>query len=180
MKNTGIVRKIDNLGRVVIPAEIRKVMFIREGDPLKIYTGELGEVMFKKYSPLGELRHFAGMYAETLHQTSGFAVIVCDRDMVIAAAGAPKKELLERRVSDALKGHMERRGVFADTGDGSKSLMPVDGMEYRVVTVATVIVSGDVYGCVALLSNGDAAHVTETEIKLVSTAAGFLAKTMEE
>ena len=103
MKATGIVRRIDDLGRVVIPKEIRRTLRIREGDPLEIFTSNDGEVIFKKYSPIGELSSFAAQYADILHKTSGKAVIVCDRDHVVAAAGVPKKELLERRVSPALE-----------------------------------------------------------------------------
>ena len=87
MKATGIVRRIDDLGRVVIPKEIRRTMRIREGDPLEIYTDRDGEVIFKKYSPIGELNTFAAQYAETLHKTCELDVIICDRDAVIAAAG---------------------------------------------------------------------------------------------
>ena len=95
MKATGIVRRIDDLGRVVIPKEIRRTMRIREGDPLEIYTDREGEVIFKKYSPIGELVDFAGQYAESLYKTCGFPVAVCDRDSVIAVAGIPKKEYLD-------------------------------------------------------------------------------------
>ena len=103
MKATGIVRRIDDLGRVVIPKEIRRTMRIREGDPLEIYTDNDGEVIFKKYSPIGDLSGFAGIYAEVLHKTGGSPVVVCDRDHVVAVSGIPKKELLERRVSPSLE-----------------------------------------------------------------------------
>ena len=92
MKATGIVRRIDDLGRVVIPKEIRRTMRIREGDPLEIFTDREGEVIFKKYSPIGELADFASQYAETLHKTCGMSVVICDRDTVIAGSGIPKIE----------------------------------------------------------------------------------------
>ena len=107
MKATGIVRRIDDLGRVVIPKEIRRTMRIREGDPLEIYTDNDGEVIFKKYSPIGEMASFAGQYAEVLNKTAGLPVVVCDRDHVISVAGVPKKELLERRVSPMLEEMMQ-------------------------------------------------------------------------
>lgn len=91
MKATGIVRRIDDLGRVVIPKEIRRTLRIREGDPLEIFTSNEGEVIFKKYSPIGELSAFAGEYAEILHKTSAKPVIVCDRDHVVSVSGVPKK-----------------------------------------------------------------------------------------
>ena len=109
MKATGIVRRIDDLGRVVIPKEIRRTLRIREGDPLEIYTATDGEVIFKKYSPVGELSAFASQYAEVLSRVSGLPVIICDKDHVIAASGVSKRELLERRVSPVLENYMESR-----------------------------------------------------------------------
>ena len=100
MKATGIVRRIDDLGRVVIPKEIRRTMRIREGDPLEIYTDREGEVIFKKYSPIGELTNFASQYAETLHKVCLMDVIICDRDVVIACSGVPKREYLEKSLSE--------------------------------------------------------------------------------
>ena len=102
MKATGIVRRIDDLGRVVIPKEIRRTMRIREGDPLEIFTDRDGEVIFKKYSPIGELGEFAAQYAETLYKTSGFPVCITDKDSIIAIAGAPRKELYDNPVSSAV------------------------------------------------------------------------------
>ena len=102
MKATGIVRRIDDLGRVVIPKEIRRTMRIREGDPLEIFTDRDGEVIFKKYSPIGELGEFAVQYAETLSKTSGHSVCITDKESVIAVSGASKKEILEKRISSSL------------------------------------------------------------------------------
>ena len=95
MKATGIVRRIDDLGRVVIPKEIRRTMRIREGDPLEIYTDTDGQVIFKKYSPMGELSEFAAQICDALHKTTGGIAAVCDRDAVIAVAGGGKRELLD-------------------------------------------------------------------------------------
>ena len=100
MKATGIVRRIDDLGRVVIPKEIRRTMRIREGDPLEIYTDREGEVIFKKYSPIGELATFASEYADTLQKTSGMPILICDRDEVIACAGVSKRDFLEKTLYD--------------------------------------------------------------------------------
>ena len=113
MKATGIVRRIDDLGRVVIPKEIRRTMRIREGDPLEIFTERDGEVIFKKYSPIGELGEFAAGYAETLAKTSGIAVVITDKDSVIAVSGAPKKELVEKRISEDVEKMLEKKMVFA-------------------------------------------------------------------
>ena len=103
MKATGIVRRIDDLGRVVIPKEIRRTMRIREGDPLEIFTDNDGEVVFKKYSPVGEMSPFAAQYADVMSRACGLTVLICDRDHVVAAAGGAKKDFLERRISGQLE-----------------------------------------------------------------------------
>ncbi|MDL2232607.1 stage V sporulation protein T [Ruminococcaceae bacterium OttesenSCG-928-L11] len=180
MKATGIVRRIDDLGRVVIPKEIRRTMRIREGDPLEIYTDNDGEVIFKKYSPLGELSNFSSQYAEVLYRTGGHPVVVCDRDHVIAVAGVPKKELLERRVSSALEDSMEQRKPFAYTANEPGKVQPVEGDDRFAIAGAPIIASGDVCGSIMFVgeNNGDCAG--EIEIKLINTAAAFLGKQMEE
>ena len=102
MKATGIVRRIDDLGRVVVPKEIRRVLRIREGDPLEIYTGNTGEVILKKYSPINELSQFAGEYAETVSKILGGTIIVSDTDQVIAASGSGRKEYADKRIDPEL------------------------------------------------------------------------------
>ena len=180
MKATGIVRRIDDLGRVVIPKEIRRTMRIREGDPLEIYTDNNGEVIFKKYSPLGELGVFAAQYAEVLHKTGNFPVVVCDRDHVIAVAGIPKKELLERRVSTALEDHMEQRKPFAHTSSEPFRLQPVEGVDRYAIAGAPIITAGDVCGSIMLLAEEPTAVAGDVEVRLIATAAAFLGKQMEE
>ena len=119
MKATGIVRRIDDLGRVVIPKEIRRTLRIREGDPLEIYTEKDGEVIFKKYSPMGELSSYAAEICESLYKSTGGTVAVCDRDSMIAVSGGGKKELLEKPVSKALEEIMENRRA-GRVGGGSR------------------------------------------------------------
>lgn len=178
MKATGIVRRIDDLGRVVIPKEIRRTLRIREGDPLEIFTSNDGEVIFKKYSPIGELSAFAAQYADILHKTSGKAVIVCDRDHVVAAAGVPKKELLERRVSPALEQLCDQRKSYS-LSPQEHPLYPVEGIERTALIAFPIISAGDVFGSVVLLGeNSD--QPSEAEEKLLCAAAGFLGKQMEE
>ena len=104
MKATGIVRRIDDLGRVVIPKEIRRTLRIREGDPLEIYTEKDGEVIFKKYSPMGDLGEFAGQICEAIGKNTGYIAAVCDRDAIIAVHGVQKRELLDKRCSQELDG----------------------------------------------------------------------------
>ena len=180
MKATGIVRRIDDLGRVVIPKEIRRTMRIREGDPLEIYTDNDGEVIFKKYSPIGELSSFATQYADVLYKTVGMPVVVCDRDHVIAVSGIPKKELLERRVSPQLEEIMEQRRTFAMLGKDQKRMQPVEGVERFALVCSPIIASGDVAGSVMYLCGDNVTSAGDVEIKLVTAAAAFLGKQMEE
>lgn len=180
MKATGIVRRIDDLGRVVIPKEIRRTMRIREGDPLEIFTNNDGEVIFKKYSPLGELGEFAGMYAEVLGKVLSAPVLICDRDHVIAAAGLPKKEVLERRVSPALEDIMESRQPYAAEASGNHPLQPVEGYDRPAVYVAPILASGDVCGAVILAHGEEKSSMEDSDRKLITAAALFLGRQMEE
>lgn len=180
MKATGIVRRIDDLGRVVIPKEIRRTMRIREGDPLEIYTDNDGEVIFKKYSPLGELGAFSCAYAEILYKTNGRPVLVCDRDHVIAVAGLPKKELMDRRVSSALEDVMEQRKSFAVESANQTPIPPIEGIDRHAVVGAPIIAAGDVCGSIMFLTEEGTPAVGEVDVKLIATAAAFLGKQMEE
>ncbi len=177
MKATGIVRRIDDLGRVVIPKEIRRTMRIREGDPLEIYTDAGGEVIFKKYSPVGELSAFATQYAEALVKGTELSVIICDRDHCVAAAGISKKEILERRITPALDEIIESRrtAVF----DGENPVYAVEGVDRRICVAVPIISAGDVGGAVVLLENEVSRKASESDIKLAGVAAGFLANQME-
>ena len=178
MKATGIVRRIDDLGRVVIPKEIRRTMRIREGDPLEIFTDRDGEVIFKKYSPMGELSEFANEYADVLTRTSGYAVCVTDKDSVIAVAGAPKKELLEKRVSKEIEEVMDSRSVFIHNGTQKYEIIDGDG-KYTVGVAAPIITEGDTIGSVVMLTESDTVSMGDVEQKLAVAAAGFLGKHME-
>ena len=128
MKATGIVRRIDDLGRVVIPKEIRRTMRIREGDPLEIFVSNEGEVIFKKYSPISELGSIAAQYCEVLYRTAGYPVLITDRDHVVAVSGISRREVLERRVSHGLEDQIENRRSFS-AGDG-QPLQPIEGVAY--------------------------------------------------
>ena len=178
MKATGIVRRIDDLGRVVIPKEIRRTMRIREGDPLEIYTEKDGEVIFKKYSPMGELSDFAAQICESMHKTADVPAAVCDRDGVIAAAGSGRREILDRRISPALAAVMEGRRAFR--AENGAEPVPVTELESSPgAAVAVPILSeGDVLGCVLFLAQ-EGRQPGETELKLATAVAGFLGKQME-
>ncbi|MBQ0134035.1 MAG: AbrB/MazE/SpoVT family DNA-binding domain-containing protein [Clostridiales bacterium] len=179
MKATGIVRRIDDLGRVVIPKEIRRTLRIREGDPLEIFTEQDGAVVFKKYSPMGELSEFAICICESVHKAAGSAVAVCDRDAVIAYSGSGKRDALDRHISRELQQLMEnRRSVLSRDGEPLPRLC--EGEASPTVTAAAPILSeGDVLGCVVILDGRDGSMPGELELKLVQTAAGFLGRQME-
>ena len=180
MKATGIVRRIDDLGRVVIPKEIRRVLRIREGDPLEIYTDNNGEVIFKKYSPIGDLSGVAADYAEVLSKACGYPVIVCDSDHVIAVSGMPKKEILERRISTQLEDLQENRRSYLYASSDDQKLMPVEGVERHALAASPILVAGDIYGTISILANEPNSVAADSDNKLVLVAANFLAKQMEE
>ena len=187
MKATGIVRRIDDLGRVVIPKEIRRTMRIREGDPLEIYTDREGEVIFKKYSPIGELVDFASQYAESLYKTCAIPVAVCDRDSIVAVAGISKKEFLDKKISSALDGVIEGRTLFTARRTDSER-MPLTEDErggVSVICAQPIFTEGDIIGCVAAVANEELygartdPSVLDTEVKLIRTAAAFLGRQLE-
>lgn len=177
MRATGIVRRIDDLGRVVIPKEIRRTMHIRVGDPLEIYTAKDGELIFKKYSPIGELSDFAAHICDSLKKSTDRIAIVCDRDSIIAVAGGTKSELSDKNVSSELSEIMENRSPYRD---GSETRIPaVDNGSYFLSTASPILSEGDVLGCVALISKEDSTPATELEYTLVQTIAYFLGRQME-
>ena len=175
MKATGIVRRIDDLGRVVIPKEIRRTMRIREGDPLEIFTSN-GEVIFKKYSPMGEMSSFAADYVAALAEATRLAVIICDRDRCIAVAGAPKRDLLEKSVSQELEKIMEDRKTFIPSGD---TFCAIDGVDRKICVATPIISAGDIAGAVVLLENEGCNSADESDIKLTEVAAKFLGARIE-
>ena len=178
MKATGIVRRIDDLGRVVIPKEIRRTMRIREGDPLEIYTTKEGEVIFKKYSLLGGLEDFAAQFCDTLSRSTDFTAAITDRDSIIAVAGAPKRELLGKTVSERLEKLMEQRQVWSWQA-GSALVQACVGVEgYFAAVAAPILCAGDVLGLVLFLGEEGVA-AGEAEYKLAQTVAAFLGKNME-
>jgi AbrB family transcriptional regulator (stage V sporulation protein T) len=184
MKATGIVRRIDDLGRVVIPKEIRRTMRIREGDPLEIYTDREGEVIFKKYSPIGELTSFATQYAETLHKTCGLDVVICDRDAVVAAAGVSRKEYTDRKLTDELESIIETRQLYKynQYQHNGQKIYVIDGGSHYVRCAMPILSEGDIAGCVISVASDDNQEKPisdEIEIKLIQSAASFLGKQLE-
>ena len=178
MKATGIVRRIDDLGRVVIPKEIRRTMRIREGTPLEIFTDRDGQI-FRKYSPVGEISGTADQYADVLYKVGGMPTVICDRDHVIAASGIQKKEVLERRVSSSLEDLIEQRKSLYRTADGVK-MNPIEGVDRFAVACAPIMADGDVNGAVIMLSDKENSAVDEKTKALVEAAAMYFGKQMED
>ena len=177
MKATGIVRRIDDLGRVVIPKEIRRTMRIREGDPLEIYTTRDGEVIFKKYSLIGGLEDFAAQFCDTLSRSTPFTAAVTDRDTIIAVAGSGKRELMGKQLSAQLEQVMDHRDIYRS--EGAPSLPVIDGNEkYLVAVAAPILCAGDVLGLVLFLT-GEGQSGGEAEYKLAQTVSAFLGRHME-
>jgi AbrB family transcriptional regulator (stage V sporulation protein T) len=185
MKATGIVRRIDDLGRVVIPKEIRRTLRIREGDPLEIFTDREGGVILKKYSPIGELSDFAKEYTESLQQSIGHIICIADKDTIIAVSGATKKEYLEKRVSEDIERIMEERRTVLHTNKNDGKGFAIssdeeDGTKYSSQVIAPIISEGDPIGAVIILSKEADVVMGDLESKLAETAAGFLGKQMEQ
>lgn len=183
MKATGVVRRIDDLGRVVIPKEIRKTLRIKEGDPLEIFTDREGQVILKKYSPIGELSEFATGYAETLAKTTGHIACITDKDTIIAVSGGSKKEFLEQDVSTELEKLMDDKEVYTSK-ENSDMAMPItkndkNEKKYNSQIVYPIISNGDTIGTVILMSKDTSTKMNEVEKKVAQSAATFLASQME-
>ena len=180
MKATGIVRRVDELGRLVIPKEIRRTMRLAEGTPLEIFTDREGQIILKKYSPMMELGSFAKQYAESVAQTMNQKVAVSDRDQIIAVAGMPKKELVGKSIHKDLEDVInDREAVIARRGDTKYVNITSDDTDYAGQVIQTIICEGDAIGAVIVLSKDDKMRFGETEQKTAIIAANFLGKQME-
>ncbi len=182
MKATGITRKIDELGRIVIPKEIRRTLRIREGTPLEIFTEKNGEIILRKYSPMGELVAFAQQYADSLAQTTGMMVCISDLETVIAAAGGAKRDYLGKTISEKLEQLIEDRTQSQASPEEKKYVPIVKELvgENYAQTISPIICQGDVIGAVILLAKDEKTKMSEIEKKLAYCAAGFLGRQMEE
>ncbi|MCJ7843035.1 stage V sporulation protein T [Lederbergia sp. NSJ-179] len=177
MKATGIVRRIDDLGRVVIPKEIRRTLRIREGDPLEIFVDRDGEVILKKYSPISELGDFAKEYAEALFESLGSSILICDRDGVIAVAGTSKKEYMNKHNGEMIEKSIADRTSRIEKNAGNTVLVEGNQEELTSYAISPIIASGDPIGAVVIFSKDRT--IGEIEQKSAETAASFLARQME-
>lgn len=178
MKATGIVRRIDDLGRVVIPKEIRRTLRIREGDPLEIFVDREGEVILKKYSPINELGHFATEYAESLYDSLQFPILICDRDEIIALSGISKKEYLHKNIGNEIEHTMEERTTKIQFESSVIEMVEGQAENMDAYCMSPIIANGDPVGCVVAFSI-DTGKMSDVEERVIDTAARFLAKQME-
>lgn len=184
MKATGIVRRIDELGRVVIPKEIRRTLRIREGDPLEIFTDHDGEVVLKKYSPIGEIATIAKDYTDSLYRSLGHIACISDRDAIVSASGAPKRDMLEKPLSAEIEAVLQgRQTVVNSMADGGK-LVPITnddaGAGYTAQVIAPIIADGEIIGGLILLSREAGAKMSFTDQKVAETTAAIVGRQMEQ
>lgn len=184
MKATGIVRRIDELGRVVIPKEIRRTLRIREGEPLEIFTENGGEVVLKKYSPIGEISAIAQDYSDSLYRTLGTVALVCDRDQIVACAGMPRKDIAEKPLSAELERILEeRRSVLLNAASGDR-MIPLcaedNPGQYTAQLAVPVLSDGEIIGGILLVSRDNGARMTEVERKVAETTAHIIGRQMEQ
>ena len=181
MKATGIVRRIDELGRVVIPKEIRRTLRIREGDPLEIFTERDGGIILRKYSPIGELTSYAKEFTDSLYKSLGTTSVICDKDAVIAASGSQKKDYMDNSVSPELENIMDKRRVYIYNGAEGSGIPIVSGentTDVKGQVVAPIISQGQPVGAVAVISKKE--EISAAEIKVAETTAFFLGMQMEQ
>ena len=177
MKATGIIRRVDELGRIVIPKEIRRTLRIREADPLEIFTDRDGEIILKKYSPIGELSNTAQEMAEALAQVSGELVCICDQDQVVAAAGSESKKYMSKSITADVENQIQNRESVCGS---STKLKVIDEDEHTSIVLAPIICSGDAIGAVAIIGKKEKTILGEQDLKLATVAAQYLGKNLED
>lgn len=182
MKATGIVRRIDELGRIVIPKEIRRTLRIREADPMEIFTDHEGSIILRKYSPIGDMGGLAKPYAESLAQVSGHIALIADRDTYIASSGNGSKGLLGKNISKDMQEKMNARETICASKDEADYVPVIEDEEsaYEHEVMIPILAEGDMMGAVMLLSTDEKNPMNEVEMKLAQSAAGFLGKQIEQ
>lgn len=181
MKATGIVRRIDHLGRVVVPISIRRNLRIREGDPLEIFIDRDSGIIFRKYSPFVGLEDFAQMYSDSLYKSSGQIAFITDKDAIIAVSGASKKEFMYKSIGDIVEKVMNERRIFCHNGSEEKEtglsfLADDEESTFSSILIAPIISGSEPVGSVVLCSMEPGVKMGEVEIKLAATATEFLGR----
>lgn len=184
MRATGIVRRIDELGRVVIPKEIRRTLRIREGDPLEIYTDHDGEVVLKKYSPIGEIAAIAKDYTDSLFRSLGHICCISDRDMLVSVSGTSRRDLMEKPLSREMENAMNNRMTLQLNAAANAQMIPItvedDASGYTAQIVAPIIADGEIIGSLLLLSRDSGVRMNEIDLKVAETTAGIVGRQMEQ
>lgn len=184
MRATGIVRRIDELGRVVIPKEIRRTLRIREGDPLEIFTDHDGEVVLKKYSPIGEIAAIAKDYTDSLYRTLGHIVLISDRDAIVSSSGAAKKDYAEKALSSEVDQILQARQMTVLNLSAGAKMIPVikeDRPEnYASQIVAPILADGEIVGSLILVSRESGVQMTNVDQKVAETTANIIGRQMEQ
>lgn len=184
MRATGIVRRIDELGRVVIPKEIRRTLRIREGDPLEIFTDHDGEVVLKKYSPIGEIANIAKDYTDSLYRTLGHVALISDRDAVVSNSGTAKREFIEKQLSPEVDRILQGRQMATLNLSAGATMIPVtvdDRPEtYSAQIVAPILADGEIVGGLILLSRESGLQMTNVDQKVAETTANIIGRQMEQ
>ena len=180
MKATGIVRRIDDLGRIVIPKEIRRTMRIKEGDPLEIFISREGEVIFKKYSAMENINGIMQIFADSLSKFTGGAAAVCDGDSIVAVSGLSKKEYIERRISEEITEFMQHRKDYLRR-NGSDFKVPLTDEREDVLCeiVCPIISESECVGAVISLVPANGELPDEEELKVCRTLSSIIGKQME-
>ena len=178
MRATGVVRRIDDLGRIVIPKEIRRTMRMKEGDPLEIFTERSGEIVLKKYSMIAQLSNFSQQYADSLYKVSGLQTVICDTDHVVAYGGPGKKEAMGNPISKEAEEIISSRMSYFKQFPGEKSIYTHNNSSVQAVGITPIINAGDCAGVVALLAE-DGRTLTDTQKKLLVLTSTLLAGNLE-
>ncbi|MDF2699646.1 MAG: stage sporulation protein [Haloplasmataceae bacterium] len=178
MKATGVVRRIDDLGRVVIPKEIRRNLRIREGDSLEIYVDNAGDVILKKYSPVEDLSEFSQQYADALYMAIQKDIIICDRDTIVAATANLKKKYVQKKISDQLEKFMNNRTTKVERENVELEISE-DKKEHHDYVVQPILSNGDCVGAVIVLATDTNKDINEVDISSVKTASSFIGKYLE-
>ena len=184
MRATGIVRRIDELGRVVIPKEIRRTLRIREGDPLEIFTDHDGEDGLKKYSPIGEIASIAKDYTDSLYRTLGHVALISDRDAIVSSSGAAKREYVEKQLSPDVDQILQGRQLTVLNLSMGARMIPVTGDDraeaYTAQIVAPILADGEIVGGLILLSRESGLQMTDIDQKVAETTASIIGRQMEQ
>jgi len=184
MRATGIVRRIDDLGRIVVPKEIRRTLRIREGDPLEIYTDHDGEVVLKKYSPIGEIAAIAKDYTDSLYRTLGHVALISDRDAIVSVSGTNKKDYVEKALSQEVDRILQSRQMQVLNLSSGAKMVPVTSDDrpdvYSAQILVPILADGEIIGGLILLSRDSGVQMSDIDQKVAETTASIVGRQMEQ